>query len=98
MQQSVTNTEGRHCKLCIEGSVIGVNTIVMHVDILVVLICIHIDHLSLPGRELPGKQKEKKRESFEFTTLYSNSISYKTTYMYMSMSLLITHLAVFWWC
>ena len=69
MHQSVTNTEGR-------GSVMRVNTIFMHVDVLVVLVCIHIDHLSLPGRELPGKQKEKKRESFEFTILYSNSISY----------------------
>ena len=43
----------------------------MHVDLLIVLVCIHVHHLPLPGREASGKEKGKKRESFEFTTLYS---------------------------
>lgn len=82
---------GHCCELCIESSII-VNTIVMHVDLLVVLVCIHIHHLSLPGREAPSKEKGKKMESFEFMTLYSTVL--QTTCM--SMSLLITHLVDFW--
>ena len=62
---SLLQTQRGHCcELCNESS-IKVNTIVMHVDLLVVLVCIHIYHLSLPGREAPGKEKGKKTESFD---------------------------------